>query len=305
MIESRRSDIAVSSPVKGSYSLTNWTCTPFAVGYRTMRRNGGDSGDSTISVIDTVTEHVTGTIRLAPGLGTVAIDPVRHSLYATDFSHGTGHTVWIIDTTTGTVTGTVGVGLAPSQIAVDTGTHRAYVTNAGNNGSEDIMSVIDTTSQQVTATIHVGPGPSFVAVDKGAHTAYVTNGQTGNNGYGSGIESVIDTRTLQVTATIDVGAEPTAMAVDEGTHTAYVANDGFGTGHTVTVIVPPTTTQPPATEIVTPTATSRTPYSPTTSPHPTPDESFIQTCMVKSGQTRAQCIAQIQQGIDNGTVRVP
>lgn len=196
----------------------------------------------------------------------MAIDPGRHSLYATNFSHGTGTTVWIIDTTTGAVTGTVGVGLAPSEIAVDTNTHRAYVTNAGNNASEDTVSVIDTTSQQVTATVHVAPGPFWVAVDEGAHTAYVTNGQTSNNGYGSGTASVIDTSTLQVTATIDVGAEPYAVAVDEGTHTAYVANDGFGTGHTVTVIAPSATTSNVSPTTVTPPAGATTNPSPTTAP---------------------------------------
>lgn len=54
------------------------------------------------------------------------------------------------------------------------------------------------------------------------------------------------------------------------------------------------------------TGTPSTPYTPTTTrPYPTQDEQFIETCMVKSGHTRAQCIAEIQAGIDNGTVRVP
>ncbi len=44
---------------------------------------------------------------------------------------------------------------------------------------------------------------------------------------------------------------------------------------------------------------------PTTRPYPTEDESFIETCMPKAGQTREVCIQQIQEGIDAGTVRVP
>ncbi|MFD3812989.1 hypothetical protein [Rhodococcus sp. NPDC058639] len=40
-------------------------------------------------------------------------------------------------------------------------------------------------------------------------------------------------------------------------------------------------------------------------PYPTEDESFVQTCMAKSGQTREVCIQQIQEGIDTGTVRIP
>lgn len=51
-----------------------------------------------------------------------------------------------------------------------------------------------------------------------------------------------------------------------------------------------------------------TPYTPpptTNRPYPTADESFIETCMGKTGQTRAQCIASIQHGIDNGNIVVP
>ncbi|MCJ0907468.1 hypothetical protein [Rhodococcus sp. ARC_M6] len=51
-----------------------------------------------------------------------------------------------------------------------------------------------------------------------------------------------------------------------------------------------------------------TPYTPpptTKRPYPTADESFIETCMGKTGQTRAQCIASIQHGIDAGNIVVP
>jgi hypothetical protein len=45
--------------------------------------------------------------------------------------------------------------------------------------------------------------------------------------------------------------------------------------------------------------------APPPQPYPTEDESFIRTCMGKTGQTREQCIADIQEGVDSGTVRVP
>ncbi|KXX60898.1 hypothetical protein AZG88_35650 [Rhodococcus sp. LB1] len=43
----------------------------------------------------------------------------------------------------------------------------------------------------------------------------------------------------------------------------------------------------------------------TTRPYPTEDESFLETCMVKSGQTREECVANIQDSIDKGYIRVP
>lgn len=52
-------------------------------------------------------------------------------------------------------------------------------------------------------------------------------------------------------------------------------------------------------------ATPYTPPATTNRPYPTADESFIETCMGKTGQTRAQCIDSIQHGIDNGNIVVP
>lgn len=52
-------------------------------------------------------------------------------------------------------------------------------------------------------------------------------------------------------------------------------------------------------------ATPYTPPATTNRPYPTADESFIETCMGNTGQTRAQCIASIQHGIDNGNIVVP
>gem|GEM_PF-5709603 len=52
-------------------------------------------------------------------------------------------------------------------------------------------------------------------------------------------------------------------------------------------------------------ATPYTPPATTTRPYPTADESFIETCMGKTGQSREQCISSIQHGIDNGNIVVP
>lgn len=51
--------------------------------------------------------------------------------------------------------------------------------------------------------------------------------------------------------------------------------------------------------------TRYTPPATTERPYPTADESFIETCMGKTGQTQEQCITSIQHGIDNGNIAVP
>jgi len=181
-------------------------------------------GAGTVSVIDTQTNAVTGTIGVGVNPTGVAVDESARTLYVTN---GGGDprensTVSVIDTGTNAVTATVTVGSTPAGIAVDTKTHTAYVTN---NGSRTV-SVVGGTRHSVAATIRVGAGPIGVAVDESTHTAYVTN-EDDNAGYtGGNTVSVIDTQTNTVTDTITVGAVPLAAAVDESTHTAYVTSYG-------------------------------------------------------------------------------
>lgn len=58
------------------------------------------------------------------------------------------------------------------------------------------------------------------------------------------------------------------------------------------------------TQGVAPNAALETTYVERPRVYPTEDESFIQTCMVKSGASREACIANIQAGIDAGNIRV-
>src|SRR5215469_10052951 len=173
-----------------------------------------------VSVIDTVTNAVTATIRAGqfnlPG-GEMAIDPATHTAYVTNFSDCS---VSVIDTAANTVTATIpvpkqsdGVTAGPNNVMVDPATRTVYVANEVS----DSVSVIDTATNTVTATIPVGRGPGGMAVDPATHTAYVANT------LGDSV-SVIDTATNTVFATIRGGKDPSAVAVDSATHTAYIAN---------------------------------------------------------------------------------
>jgi YVTN family beta-propeller protein len=86
-------------------------------------------GDGTVSVIDTRTNSVTGTIHVGKGPQGVAVDGAAHIAYVTNGSDGT---VSVIDTRTNTVTATITVGSSPSDVVVDESTHTAYVVNFGD-----------------------------------------------------------------------------------------------------------------------------------------------------------------------------
>ena len=178
-----------------------------------------NSGDNTVSVIDSSTHTVTSTVPVGKNPQAVAVDPGTHSVYV---ANSDDNTVSVIDSSTHTVTATVPVGKNPDAAAVDPGTHAVYVANGGDN----TVSVIDGPTRTLTATAWAGAYPDGVAVDPGTHTVYVANKDDAT-------VSVIDGSARTVTATVRVVGRPMGVAVDPKTHTVYVTDSH---GWTVSVI---------------------------------------------------------------------
>jgi len=216
-----------------------------------------NSGDSTVSVIDTATNTVTSTVSVGLGSYGVGVNPDGTKVYVANSGSGTvsvidmatnkviatlkvkigvngvavtpdgkkvyvtnsaSNDVSVIDTATNKVTGTFKVGKGASGIAVAPNGKKAYVVNSQSYS----VSVIDTATNKVTATLKVGNGASGVAVTPDGAKVYVTN-----SGFNS--VSVIDTATNKVTATLKVGNNPTGVAVNPAGTKVYVANRGGGT----------------------------------------------------------------------------
>jgi len=185
----------------------------------------------TVSVIDTATNTVVGTISTgAPSAVAVSKDGTR--LYIVNLR---SNSVSVIDTATNLVTGApIAVGGRPLAASISPDGSHLYVVNS----DDYTVSVIDTATNTVTATIPVGVVPTAVATSPDGTRVYVTNL------FGRSV-SVIDTTTNTVTATIAVGAEPRGVAVSpDGTH-AYVTGSASNTvsvidtaTNTVTAIVP-------------------------------------------------------------------
>ncbi|MDQ5988302.1 MAG: Virginiamycin B lyase [Syntrophus sp. SKADARSKE-3] len=173
-----------------------------------------NSGDSTVSVIDTANNTVKTTVTVGTQPLGVAVHPQGKYVYVANYA---SNTVSIIDVVNNhTVINTIPVGSNPYGIAVNAAGTYAYVANSGAN----TVSVIDLTQKVVSgAPIPVGGSPMGIAVNPSGAYVYVTNNQ-------SNTLSVIDTTTNTVKTTINVGSSPLGVAVAPSGAYVYVANTG-------------------------------------------------------------------------------
>jgi YVTN family beta-propeller protein len=130
-----------------------------------------NSGDGTVSVINTETNTVIATIPCGGCGGGMAVSPDGSKVYIANSSNS----VSIIATGTNTVVATIPVGSSPSGVAVAPDGSKVYVTNTGNGESPGTVSVIATATDTVIATIPVGFGPTGIAVTPEGSKVYVAN----------------------------------------------------------------------------------------------------------------------------------
>ena len=182
-----------------------------------------NSGDDTVSVIDTATNTVITIIPVGRSPYGVAVHPNGLTVYVTNSSDGT---VSVIDTATNKVVDTILVGDGPVY-AVAMAPDGSFLYATG--GYSDSISVIDTTTNTVADTIvDIGALPASIAVHPNGLTLYV--------GSIEGPTSVIDTVSRTEVATIEPSVS-LSFTVDIAVHPdgsrVYEANIG---SHTVNVI---------------------------------------------------------------------
>ncbi len=170
-----------------------------------------NSGDGTVSVINSSTNAVIGAIPVGGEPVDVAITPDGRYAWVVDAS---GNSVSVIDTKTRSVVqGPIAVGLAPRGIAITPNGGRAYVANSG----DETVTVLNTGSfAPVGEPIPVGKEPDGVAISPDGGTAFVA--QRG------GEISIIDTNTAQVVGTIDDSFGPSRITIAPGGDRAFVTN---------------------------------------------------------------------------------
>ena len=175
-----------------------------------------NSGDNTVSVIDTATNNVAAVIPVGNYPMGVAVTLDGKKVYVTNIYD---KTVSIIDATKNKVTATIPVGNAPRGVAISPDGKRVYVPHPDlGNPSNNTILIIDTSTNEVEATVLVGEVPFGVAVTLDGKKVYVTN-------IDDKTVSVIDTATNTVIATIPVGNNPRGVAISPDGKRVYVACD--------------------------------------------------------------------------------
>src|SRR5262249_20227044 len=116
-----------------------------------------NSGDNTVSVIDTTSNTVTATITVGNSPFGVAVTPDGSTVYV---ANSMDNTVSVIPTSVNMVTGVITVGNCPVGVAVTPDGSLVYVANSMDN----TVSVIPTSVNMVTGVITVGNFPVGVAV---------------------------------------------------------------------------------------------------------------------------------------------
>ncbi len=162
-------------------------------------------GDNTVSVINTATDVVTGTITVGSDPAGITVSPDGKTAYVANSADAT---VSVIDTATNTVINTINVVGSPDSMAVSPDDKTLYVGGSG-------ISVIDTTSDTVTATIPDATASSPIVLSPDGQALYSGNG------------AVISTKTDAVARQLPIGCG-LGMAISPDGKTLYVAACGGG-----------------------------------------------------------------------------
>jgi YVTN family beta-propeller protein len=170
-----------------------------------------NSGNNTVSVIDTGDNTVVDTVHVGSSPQCVAVAPDGKHVYV---GNADG-TISIIETSsqTDTLSGTISGLPQPAALAVNA-TGESVYSLAFNPGS---ISVIDAATSSAIDTFRVGNDAVGIAVSPDGARAYVTNSSDNT-------VSVVDTGSNTVVDTIKVQALPFGIAVSPDGKFVYVAN---------------------------------------------------------------------------------
>jgi YVTN family beta-propeller protein len=252
--------LSVLSLLAGGVALGVMPVAPAAAGGSTPTAYVVNTGDGTVTPINTAT-HTTGSpIVVGSAPAAIAITPDGTIAYvanqragsvtpfatATNFAYSSigvgsgpdavaispdGTTAYVANRRSGTVTPIntatrvagkpIRAGSTPAAISITPNGNTAYVANVANCGSGTVTP-INLTTDTAGAPIVVGVTPVAISITPNGTTAYVVNRQ-------SGTVTPISTATNTAGTPITVGKAPSGIAITPDGTTAYVANSGSGT----------------------------------------------------------------------------
>lgn len=191
-----------------------------------------NSNGSTITIINTSTDSVTGTITGFDGPSGMVITPSGIG-YVNNYGgpiagSGNGTTVSVVNLNSNTITSTITVGRAPAAIAITPNGSYVYTANYMTGVTDGTLSVITTSNNTAIVNAMGGlSGPFSIAITPNGLTALVTNfGSNNFSPFGTtlSIVSLASPTAPAITNTIALGIQPSGLAITPSGQWAYVSN---------------------------------------------------------------------------------
>ncbi len=179
-----------------------------------------NTGDNTVSVIDSESLMVKAVVKVAAGPSSIAANPAANLVYVASVNGGT------ITAIQGTkVVGTLKVGGMPIGIVVDTVLSQVYIADQ----ARDQVEIYNATTGKLLSTLPMGMHPSAMALNLATHAVFVAC-YLGS----SGSEVVIDGTKNQIATTVgNLVGGMTSISVDPITNVSVSTSPST---NTVTVV---------------------------------------------------------------------
>ena len=190
-----------------------------------------NSGGTTITVINTATNAVSGVIDGFDGPSGMVVTPAGNRAYVNNYGSadgvgsGNGTTVRVVDLNSNMIIGApIEVGQAPAALAISPNGQYVYSVNYEDGmAGTGTLDVIRTSDNTVIQTIGGFSGPFAIALSPNGKFAYVTNfGSNNFEPFGTTV-SVVDLVANVITDTIEVGIQPSGIVLGNNC-LAYVTN---------------------------------------------------------------------------------
>jgi YVTN family beta-propeller protein len=190
-------------------------------------------GSNNVSVINTINNNVTATIKVGTNPTGVAVSPDGAKVY---IANENGRSISVIDAASNSVLNTIDLvsnppyNQHPFGLAVSPDGSKLYISTRSRHESTEAIgsayiNVFNTTTYSLIATITTESpdGPNGLIVSPDGTKLYATNNSTTGKVY------VINTATNSVATTINVGTKPYGIAIKPDGSKVYVANQNDAT----------------------------------------------------------------------------
>lgn len=190
-----------------------------------------NSNSSTVSIINTKTNQVSGVIDGFDGPSGMVIDYKRNIGYVNNYGgpdgvgSGNGKTVSVVDLNNNTIIDEIEVDQGPVALAIAANGKFVYVINYvdGKPGT-GTLNIIQTDINEVIGTVTGLFGPFAIALTPNGRLAYITNfGSNDFDPIGNTV-SVVNLKKRQITATINLALQPSGIGITPDGRFAYVTN---------------------------------------------------------------------------------